>query len=357
MPESANGSGADSGRVLIRAAGMGAFFLCAAAAAAALNWQQLRPVLVGTVAEAPAPPAPPAPAPAQPAPAATGPVETVPIETAPAEKPQPAPPVDAVEVEAPEFYMPDTDPEPVRAAPVPVTVKPRPGPARKVAAAVPFAAPRAGGAKPPEFLNRELRYLSEAELVCRAAERWLLTPKGECPKRAVFVIGEKAEGPKSPPAPEQAEVRVCYDKEFLYVAYKALDKDLDGLVRNGTETGEKLWLDDSIELFLDVKRDYGTYYQLIINVDGARFEHDGEGGTPETPGLEVATKAAGKAWIVEIALPLKAMGAADTKAGIAWGANFIRNGYVKDEYYGSSWAHLRSGSNHLPAEYGFIIFK
>jgi len=223
--------------------------LATAAAAVAFNWESVRPLVMGPApapvqAKAPAPS--PDPAPSEPeapaaetaAPEAAEPATPAAPEASPAPavaKPKPLP------EDAPEFYMPDTDPEPE-----PVRL-PRPAPtaaeagaaAPKAKPAVPLAAPRVGGAKAPAFLNKELRYLSDAEVACRAGEQWLLKPKGTPPKRVVrapkarkapeidgelgdecwkaaalvkeFVIGEKAEGPKSPPAPEKTEVRIAYD--------------------------------------------------------------------------------------------------------------------------------------------------
>ena len=260
--------------------------------------------------------------------------------------------------------------------------RPEPEPARTVK-----AAPRLPNSYQPYFLNREEMYLGKEQLACKKGEAWLLKPEGDPPKPVLrapkvakapvidgvlddecwktaglakgFVAAEikVQDGSDNPPAPEKTEMRFCYDDKFLYVAVKAYDDDITGLVRNGTATSSSLWQDDGVELFLDFNRDYQTYRQVIANVDGAHSEGTGRTGVPDTPGLEVKTKIYDKYWTLEIIIPLAGVKARGTKKGIVWGANFIKNGYVMGDYYASTWAHLRNGSNHAPEEFGYLIFE
>ena len=42
---------------------------------------------------------------------------------------------------------------------------------------------------------------------------------------------------------------------------------------------------------------------------------------------------------------------------LAWGINLVKNCWVDGKYVSTSWAHLKSGTNHAPLEFGYLIFK
>ncbi len=236
----------------------------------------------------------------------------------------------------------------------------------------------------PSWMRLNDSSLSRWQRLAKKGENWLVKREGPAPKVFIevpkvsspdldgrlsddvwkhaakvtgFVKGEGNKDDVNPPALQETTVYLFYDDAHLFVGIKAEDSDIAGLKREGTATGRRLWRDDGVEIFLDFDRDYDDYRQLMINVDGVKAEGAGRQGAADTPGLRVKTSVHDDRWEMEIAIPFSAEGARPAKPGIIWGVNFIRNGYVGEDYYSSSWAHLKSGNNHTPFEWGYLIFK
>lgn len=131
------------------------------------------------------------------------------------------------------------------------------------------------------------------------------------------------------PAEDNTEVYLLRDAENLFLLFKCFTKDMSKL--KATISGEKkdikeIWREDGIEIFFDPGCKYLTYYQLMINANGALTDMkvDIEGTKKDdiewNSGAVVKTKKFKDFWTAEIKIPFKALGNYDV-----YGVNFCRN--------------------------------
>ena len=208
---------------------------------------------------------------------------------------------------------------------------------------------------------------------CARGEQWLADPKGTAPRPvlpcvaapgkphldghlddAIWKQAERAElhGVR----PEEncpASVQLAYDDQFLYLAldfqkapgapYEAAsgprrrDADLSG--------------QDRVEIFLDVDRDYATYYRLTIDHRGWTSEACW-GDTSWNPQWFVASDAAEGHWTIEAAVPWDQLGAPPT-AHSAWGLGVQR---IIPGVGFQSW-NAPASLEGLPEGFGYLVFQ
>lgn len=154
------------------------------------------------------------------------------------------------------------------------------------------------------------------------------------------------------PAEEDKEtlpttVLAGYDDDNLYLAVRCAESELDKV----RAVGSPLHLDDSVELFLDRNGD-GHYFQVLVNAQGDYAVH--EGWAPK-PGIKLSAKAGREAgaWVVELALPWKNIGATAPKMGERLRFNAVRNRTVGGEAH-SNWSPLLGNLNHSPNLFGYL---
>ncbi len=122
---------------------------------------------------------------------------------------------------------------------------------------------------------------------------------------------------------------VIKDTDNLYLFFKCFTKDMSKI--RATISGEKrdikeIWREDGIEVFLDPGCRYFTYYQLMVNVNGALTDMEvnikGEkiDNIDWNSDAEIRTKKFSDHWTAEIKIPLKNFANNDI-----WGINFCRN--------------------------------
>ena len=117
------------------------------------------------------------------------------------------------------------------------------------------------------------------------------------------------------PAPDGKDATCSFaavaDSKWLYVAFKVTD---DKIV-TGESTGNDLWKDDSVEIYIDANHARTATYekddaQITIgadNIDLKNIEKPDIGGTGDgaTTGTRAAAVRSADGWIVEAAIPLK----------------------------------------------------
>jgi len=117
-----------------------------------------------------------------------------------------------------------------------------------------------------------------------------------------------------------AALVMAYDEEFLYLAIrsrKAQDfvyqADMDPL----REHDEDLSKSDSLQIFLDLDRDYQTFFEFRVDYLGRTAETF---GTTKrwNPRWFVAARQDDVSWTVEAAIPLKALSADGVEPGSTW---------------------------------------
>jgi hypothetical protein len=138
-----------------------------------------------------------------------------------------------------------------------------------------------------------------------------------------------------------------YDDNNLYLAIRCVESALDKL----RAVGSPVCLDDSVELFIDRNADQ-HYYQIMVNSKG---DYAVSEGWSARPGITLEVKAGHEpdAWIVEMAVPWKTLGATAPKPGEKLGFNVVRNRTVAGESH-SNWSPLLGNLNHSPQYFGAL---
>jgi hypothetical protein len=160
-------------------------------------------------------------------------------------------------------------------------------------------------------------------------------------------------------ATQQTRCMVAYDRKNLYIAFVCLESDLEGIQTHCHVRDGPIWWDDCVEIFLDVHHTHSSYFHLITNVDGTRFDEVGTVGRPHpnpaswNAAWKVATAVIPGGWSVEIALPFVTLGVSAPKPGAIWGFNAHRQEYRLIER--SSWSET-SQSFHEPGNFGHLVF-
>lgn len=183
----------------------------------------------------------------------------------------------------------------------------------------------------------------------------------------------------------QCEVRMVWDDTNVYASFVCYDTDL---VSNLKVKDDELWMEDAVEVFIDVDRDGMTYSEVEVNPLNTLYDSFVSDTTPgidwakdmrhidfpkcklalHTDEIKTATSFKGtlncdtdidEYWIVEILIPYSAMKdlKETPKKGSAWNANFyIINKFTKTsagEY--TAWSPTGSWF-HVPNRFGKVIF-
>ncbi len=158
------------------------------------------------------------------------------------------------------------------------------------------------------------------------------------------------------PAEHPTEVRSGYDNENLYFSFLCREPDPATLVTSIKEHDGKVWQDDSIDIFLDMKLDRETYCQLVVNADGVTFDGK-KGGEPWEAKARVAAGRRKDAWTLEIAIPWESLGIQTPEQASKFGfesARF-RPQRTNEAREKSQWAPTFNETNHQPKRFGTLI--
>jgi hypothetical protein len=155
----------------------------------------------------------------------------------------------------------------------------------------------------------------------------------------------------SSPAKFATEVRSSHDRENLYLSFRCHEPNLAGLVINVNERDGHVYMDDSVEIFLDTNLDRKTYLQLVFNP--AAVAYDAIGKSSAWNGL-FAAKAGreAEAWTLEVAVPWATLQMEPPTPGQRIGFEVVRNRVQSGER--TQWSPTY-GDNHLPQQYGTLI--
>jgi hypothetical protein len=148
------------------------------------------------------------------------------------------------------------------------------------------------------------------------------------------------------PASERTEVRITYDRNYLYVGAEMYDSDPDGLVLGGLERDSPGILFEEMDAFgltLDTFLDRRSSFIFFVNPAGA--VKDGQGtddGRARDYGwdgvVDVRTTVHERGWTMEMAIPWRTLRFDPTLPEQRWGMNVMRRIRRKNEV--SYWAPL-----------------
>ncbi len=110
--------------------------------------------------------------------------------------------------------------------------------------------------------------------------------------------------------PDQTVVRVAFDGDNLYFGIECLVLNTDDLVSSILHRDAPIWIDDSVEIFLDTFDDDKSAYYFIVSVNNTQLDgyisEEGELENRNWDGIwESAVSIDRDAWYAEIKLPLR----------------------------------------------------
>lgn len=164
-------------------------------------------------------------------------------------------------------------------------------------------------------------------------------------------------------AENQTEVFLQCDDDNLYVGIICYARDPSKLVANAAERDGKIYRDDSVEMFLDIKETKKSYCHYIINPRGAYYDSyliEPFMHNPEWNGnAEIKALIGSDRWQAEMRIPyadLLGEHYRDFTGEKKFGFNVVRNDKIDDKM--SSWAILAGTAVHVPSQFiGFTTDK
>jgi len=188
--------------------------------------------------------------------------------------------------------------------------------------------------------------------------------KGAKPQRLADMAGRGTE--------IKTTVRMMYDDENLYVAYKCDEPEIEGLAVKETGRDGAVWNLDCVELLLDPERSRRRFYHFIAAPSKNAFYDDRTGfkrmndqersWNPDwSYGFKIDR--ANKRWVVEISVPFKSLGVSAPESGQSWFGNFGRERYAQKASGGIRrrrlylWSQGESGAFGDPSAFGEIRFE
>jgi len=156
-------------------------------------------------------------------------------------------------------------------------------------------------------------------------------------------------------AKEQTYAYVLYDTRTLYISFICQESRMDLVNIVNFERDGIVWDDDCIEVFMDPDLDHKTYFHIISNMAGIRYDEIGRFRPQSWDGdWQVAIAKYNDRWTVEIAIPFSSMNLTTPMPGEVWGFNLNREEWRLTEMSGwaPTWFHF-----HEPEHFGHLIFE
>jgi hypothetical protein len=159
---------------------------------------------------------------------------------------------------------------------------------------------------------------------------------------------------------QKTAVRVLYDTEHLYILFTCFDTEITKVqamtppdAKDNNVVG-----DDSVEIFLDTNFDRASYFQIMANALGVRFDMSSREGTSWHGDWIVRDFSDAHAWYLEFRIPFTTLAnlgeaAATPMPGDIWGVNFNRGIPRTSEWINWSVCH---GGFHAPTQFGQLVF-
>jgi len=215
----------------------------------------------------------------------------------------------------------------------------------------------------------------DAWWACAQGEQWLSDPRGK-PAKAVLhcrraaarpyldgklddAVWKEAEpallhSPLEDDSNWPAKAMLASDREFLYIAVEAREAPT---ARYEPTAGPRprdadLASRDRVELYVDLDRDYATYYRLAIDHRGWTAE-DCWGDATWNPKWFVAAESADGSWTAEAAIPLDQLTGEAPQKGTAWAIGIQR---IAPGAGFQSW-NTPAAVEVIPEGFGFLLFE
>ena len=208
---------------------------------------------------------------------------------------------------------------------------------------------------PLDMMEHAKRHPTKARASAAAAkpiiDGSLDDPAWQGPPTISRLVPTKADGY----APVKTDTWLSHDETFLYVGARFHEPWLRSVQCNVAQRDGEVWKDDSIEILLDVNRDKKTFRHFAVNPDGVLYDGR-QRESSWNSSASVATALEEGAWTVEMAIPLKEIGA-DLDTRKTWGLQVARHRPRGDERRSFQWAPTFWYGNYAPSLYGQLQFQ
>jgi len=152
-----------------------------------------------------------------------------------------------------------------------------------------------------------------------------------------------------------AEVHLAYDDEFLYLAArctKSPDIEYPAAGATARRRDTDLSHHDRMELYLDIDRDFSTYYRLTADHRG--WPSDGCWGDPSwNPTWFIATGGDETSWTLEAAIPFEELTGRYPGERDVWAIGLQR---IVPGVGFQSWTNP-AAVEVIPAGFGYLVFE
>ncbi len=156
------------------------------------------------------------------------------------------------------------------------------------------------------------------------------------------------------PASERTEVRILYDDQALYVAFRAWDRSPDSIAAQLTRRGESSH-SDRVHVIVDSYHDRRTAFHFAVNPRGVKFDSYRFDDTREDAGWtavwDAATRIDEEGWTAEFRIPLSQLRFSGAPLQ-DWGINFGRDVARRNET--SLWAPFTPDDNAVVSRSGTL---
>ncbi len=152
-----------------------------------------------------------------------------------------------------------------------------------------------------------------------------------------------------------------WDNKNLYLTFICFEPEIAKLktvTKNRDQ--ERIWNDDSIEIFITPDTGKGgKYFQFIVNAQGNQWDgvHAPDARQADVSwnsGFTAESKVEEKRWIVQVAIPLRDIGVEGFPDGKNLGVNFFRNHASGGAGEISCWSPVFNGRNLTPEYFGTL---
>ncbi len=149
----------------------------------------------------------------------------------------------------------------------------------------------------------------------------------------------------------QTIVRIMSGPEQLYVAYECPEPYMQRLRSSVKQpNNSKIWLDDSVELFIAPQNERDSYAHFIINTAGIVYKRRGM-SQPFIGTVQAKVDRSRRGYSVEIAIPWADLAVLGELPGQVIALNFCRNRYTVGDGLNTSWSPT-GGTYHRPDRFG-----
>ena len=144
-------------------------------------------------------------------------------------------------------------------------------------------------------------------------------------------------------AEAETTVRIYHDSNAIHIGVTLAEPNMKDLVAKFDQDDMAIWSDDSFEMVLDTGGKKDSFYHILINPLGSKYDAIGAEKNWNATGAIIKTARNSYNWTIEFTLPFSAFKLPKPQIGEAWAVRFCRERHAgKTEYTANP--RVKSGS-------------